>query len=516
MHEKIFLPLFVFFLIMGGLAASFPYKYPAANSDTASKSMDHLPDTVLAKVGDIEITAEEFISSYEYGPTFIKKKANSKKRHLEYMIKEKLLALDAYSRGIDTLDQPKEILESITDDLATEELFKEVILKKIEILPQEIDTLISKKKIELEMKWIFSDQKNIIDSVSINLQEGILFDSLFVRQFEDSLVYPDDRKLKISRYALELRNPVLASISDSLKAGEYSSPIYAEDGWYIIKLDNIWFSVLTPETEEIKLRTEAETALKKKKMDRLADEYVNEILFDQKPVIKRNVFNILRTYLANYIIPPEKYVEWNLKEKLEQALEAEGNPSNDDIGNLILVVYNNGTVTLDEFIRWYRNLDQYLKFNIKDLPLFSISLENYIWRMLRDRLLSRMARERGYYQNETVVKQASWWRDKIAYSIVKNELINSIILKMDETPAENNSEQSKSDYIQDELTKKMFYKTAELERKYEICIDEESLSMIKVSTEHEPDAIELYTVKKGGLIPRTPYPTIDHDWSNWE
>jgi hypothetical protein len=516
MHERFFLLLFVFFLTTGCISAFIPCEYSLSISNAIADSSERLPQSFLAKVGDIEITKEEFISSYEFGPAFIKQRANSKKRHLEYMIKEKLLALDACSRGLDTLDQANEMYSAIVDDLATEELFKEDILSKIKINKEEIDTLIGKKKIELELKWIFSAEEDAIINAMNSLQNGVPFDTLFLNQFNDTLIYRDERSLNISRHALEVRNPVLASIVDSLPVGEFSHPIFAGDGWYIIKVENVWMSMLTSEAEEVKLRTEAETALKKRKMDKLADEYVNELLFNQKPIIKRNVFNILRTYLANYVLPPEKYNEWNLKEKLEQALVAEGNPSNDEIGDLILVIYNEGKITLKEFLMWYRARDQYLKFNKGDLPSFSVSIENYIWQMFRDKLLSRTAQERGYYQAENVIKQALWWRDKIAYSMAKNELKNSIILKMDESPIDNNSEQSKSDYIRDELTKKLFYKTAELKQKYDIFINDEQLKNIKVSVEHDPTAVEFYMIKKGGLIPRTPFPTIDHDWSNWE
>ena len=41
---------------------------------------------IVAQIGAIKITAEEFIYSYEFGPAFPKRKDNSKRTHLNYMI----------------------------------------------------------------------------------------------------------------------------------------------------------------------------------------------------------------------------------------------------------------------------------------------------------------------------------------------------------------------------------------------------------------------------------------------
>lgn len=66
-----------------------------------------LQDSIVAKVGNIEITVDEFVSCYEYGPAFYKRVKNSKNTFLNYLINEKLLALDGYNRHLDTLSWSK-------------------------------------------------------------------------------------------------------------------------------------------------------------------------------------------------------------------------------------------------------------------------------------------------------------------------------------------------------------------------------------------------------------------------
>jgi len=55
---------------------------------------------VVATVGPIEITAQEFLLSYEFGPAFTKRRKESRQRYLEFMVNEKLLALDARAHGL--------------------------------------------------------------------------------------------------------------------------------------------------------------------------------------------------------------------------------------------------------------------------------------------------------------------------------------------------------------------------------------------------------------------------------
>ena len=63
---------------------------------------------------------------------------------------------------------------------------------------------------------------------------------------------------------------------------------------------------------------------------------------------------------------------------------------------------------------------------------------------------------------------------------------------------------------------KLFRVIQEAKKEYKVVINENVLGRIKVSTENNPNAVDFYSAKTGGLIPRPPYPTIDNEWVNWE
>jgi hypothetical protein len=503
-----------FLLLIIYLGTSYPFQDSLKSQAPAN---DLILDEIVASFGSIIITTEEFSNSYEFGPAFVKRKKDSKKRYLNYMINEKLLALDGYSRGVEKKDEVEFILSEFENDIATEELFKEDILNKIEISEKEINAIITQKQLELDIRWLYTETIDSMNRITKALASGISFDSLYLLQFKDS-IYLDDRSMKINRFQLGKKNPELAEILDTLPVGKLSVPVETSDGWYIFVLDNVRQNVILTESELMRLQQESINALKKNKMEQISDKYVDQLLLAQDPVIKRQSFNMLRSYIGAYTLAQELYDDWKLSEKLDVALN-KLQVTKDNIGQSVLVVMKEGNINLEEFLKWYRNRSQYIKLDKNDLRSFSKSLENLIWRMLRDKLLSEKAYERNFHQSESFKKQTKWWKDKIVYSAVKKEIVESVELGQEEiryNSLDSLDVKSNEEKINTEITRRLLLKLNKLKTEYEIIINEDVLEKINVSEENNPKAIDFYTVKKGGLIPRTPYPTIDFEWINWE
>ena len=470
---------------------------------------------IVAEIGNLIITAEEFVYSFEFGPAFPKKQKDSKLTHLNYMINEKLLALEGFDTGVMEKEFPKDIYRDIESDLAAEEMFQKEIVPKVSIDKTEIEKVIDKKQTEYQIRWLYSSDNNVIANYYKQIITGASFDSLFKIQLNDSVLL-DDRQLTSSLFNIYLKNPVFAQIIDTLKPGVTSNPIHTSDGWYIIKIDNIWKSLITNQTEYEKLKYESEQAITKSKLDILSDEYVKTLFVDENPIIKRDAFNLLRSYLGKYVLAQEKYSEWELDDKLNVALGNLGLNPSDKYPGLTLVECKTKNISLDEFIIWYRVREQYLKFIKDDLAGFSKSLEDLIWLMVRDKLITNQAFQKGYNKSNWVVKQSNWWREKISYSAYKNELANSITLNSEEVKLVDAKSKSQSELLSEKLSKTIFHKILELKKKYKITINKNVLDDIKVSSENDKNAIDMYIVKRGNLVPRPAFPSIDNDWASWE
>lgn len=480
-----------------------------------SKKIESGNNNIVAAVGNIKITIEEFVNGYEYGPAFYKRVKDSKKIFLDNLIREKFLALDGLTRKLDTTQTVKEYYQTFRDDLATEELFKDEILSKVTFTQSEVDTIAKQKLIDVELQWLFTHENDGITKLEDSLKKGRDFRILFERQFNDT-VSIEDRSLKSSRYQLEMKNRELGKIIDKLKTGTTSSPVQTNDGWYIVHLKNISYNMVPSETEWNTVLDEAKRAVTKIKMDRLSDKYVNELMVEQKPVIKRKSFQILRSYLAGFELPKEKYLEWELDRKLEEALIEYKATDQNDYSKINLVELKDFKISLSEYLIWYRTRDKYLKLDKKSFAEYSRSLEQLVWRLVRDKLLCTIAEAKGYYGKKNVVVQSKLWLEKILYATVKDEMIKSIVIENKEIKTKYDEDKSKSELIEEELTKKLFRKISELKKKYPVTINRKLLNNIHVSEEENLKAIEFYTVKRGGLIPRTPYPTVDNYWARWQ
>jgi len=492
---------------------------------------ENLSSTLVCEINNKKIYADEFLNSYEFGPAFAKREKDSKKHFLDFMIYEKLLAIEGCQKGLDTLNDVKLFLDDIVNDLSTEQMYRENIWNKIKIDSQLISKAVEKEIIDLEISWIYKPSQNEIMKQYSELKNGVPFDSLFYKQFNDTITY-DDRHLETTRFKLEKTNSALVSIVDSIQIGIPSQPIKTPDGWYIVRIDNLWKNVITTETQNNNLRYSVEEYLRKQKADSVSDAFVNKLLFDNKATIVRTTFNELSAFIGKKYLSPNKFNEWNL---LKNIKDEKFNPAEiENEFDKVLVKTKSISLTLKNFNDWYTNREPYIHFDFKSHQDFYISLQNIVWRMVRDELLAKIAKENGYANNPEVEKQKLWWKDKIVYSKMKLEIANTIKIS-DERVKEYYNEnlknysdkngnakpfdEIKKDVWNDcyvyEYTKKIVNKVLSLKEKYKIKINDNVLNSLIVLDENNPRTIEVYSIKKDGTIVRPVYPTIDYEWQFW-
>ncbi|HSR16753.1 MAG TPA: hypothetical protein VLM39_01580, partial [Ignavibacteriaceae bacterium] len=143
----------------------------------------HSPNTadtsVIASIGNCEITAKEFRESYEFGPSFVKKFKDPKMAHLQYMINEKLIALEGYTNGIDNTNSVKRILKEIEDDIIVTEWYRQKIVPIISVDSSLIKRGIDQTSVGLTFRYIFTDNEFDIKDIKTLLDNGHSFDSLY-------------------------------------------------------------------------------------------------------------------------------------------------------------------------------------------------------------------------------------------------------------------------------------------------------------------------------------------------
>ncbi|NUM72550.1 MAG: hypothetical protein HUU43_17040, partial [Ignavibacteriaceae bacterium] len=140
-------------------------------------------ENVLAKIGNKNLTSEEFVKRFESVPRFsnqIKDAMKELKDELFYtLVAEKLFALEGESLRLDTIESIRYRLSYIRDLLIRDALYRDEILSKVDVSDQKIVLEMAKASVTLKLKYITSrDRKEITDLYNM-LLNGVPFDTLF-------------------------------------------------------------------------------------------------------------------------------------------------------------------------------------------------------------------------------------------------------------------------------------------------------------------------------------------------
>jgi hypothetical protein len=488
---------------------------------------------VVARVGRRAVTAQEFLFNYGFGPAFTRREQDSRHRYLNFMIYEKLLALEGYERRLDTTRVARQSLAEVEGDLATEELYKDDIRSKVRVPGQELLRGMKQAAIQLSVRWLYAPTKGRADTLRMQLRGGTSFDSLFSREATDP-AGREERSMETTLFKLHQKNPVLASVVDTMPVHAVSSPIAAPDGYYLVQVANVSTNPLATQSDSANLASDVERALVEQRSDSLSDLYIKHLMEGRKPVIVRKPFDILQTYLAEIVLGAQKFKDWQLAGRLTRRWGTSDFHDMKRLGAETLVELSDRKFTAGEYLDWYHARETIVNLNSTSPRAFFRSLEETVWRMVRDRLLVDRAKRRGLQKREAMKKQMEWWKDKVVYRLARQELADSIRWN-DSTllafywrywraprgragntlPFEKAKDQVLAEYYSDELTQRLLHRLMALKNRYGVILHERELNALPIEDEFDPKAIDIYTVKKGGTFPRQAFPSIDPEWQAW-
>src|SRR5258706_4458401 len=164
-------------------------------------------------------------------------------------------------------------------------------------------------------------------------------------------------------FKLHQKNPVLASVVDTLSVRSVSSPIAAPDGYYILKAAGVWTNALATESDSAKLASDVERALVEQKSDSLSDLYIQALMEGRKPVIVRRQFDILQTYLEEIALGAQKFSDWKEAERLARRWGVSDFRDMKHLAREGLVELEGRKYTVKEFLDWYHARETTLSLN---------------------------------------------------------------------------------------------------------------------------------------------------------
>ena len=485
-------------------------------------------EAVVATVGRFSITGRDLVDSYEFGPAFVKRYPNPLRKHLEYMIYERLLALEAERLGYDTSAFVRERVTALEEDLTVDELYKDEILAQVKLTDSEIEEAVQKERMNLRLRWLYSPDNEGARRLEEELKKGISFDSLYSRTGGSNA----DRSLETTLLRLERDTPELATSIAHLKVMQVSSPIEGPDGYYLVRIDRVWQNPVMSETDYSRLRDDAIRILRVSRADQLAADYVRARMEAANPVIKAEGFNIIRAYIADKGLSKDKRVQWDIPSTFMTEAGPLPIKASGEYLSRPLVVFGNSMLTVRDYTVWFDIRQFQLKTH--SVEVFNSSIKRSIWKIVQDKLLSWEAYTKALNHQNEVKRETGKWYAKLFYLVGRSHVLRNIIISEDSLKQEydrtkkhardNSGKPLSFAQVRDQLWEARYYAEEHLilsqtlrrlKEAYPVRVDEAVVSRLAAGMRREQNPIDVIFYKPGGTFPRVAFPTIDESWQRF-
>jgi peptidyl-prolyl cis-trans isomerase C len=380
---------------------------------------------VAIVIGDdrdrVGITVKDFLYSYELSPTPFGnlKGFDDKKAHLNLMTNKKLMVLEALKYGLENDEKVQIQLEWYKDKAVRHELYNEVVRNQVQISNSELRDAFIKSKTRIGVRLLVTKTLEEAFELRNRLVDGTNFEDLAA----EISAYP----LLAENY-FDLWYPLwgqmdesIEQVAFSLELGEISSPVKTKWGYAILKVEEIIHDAIITENEFQKRRKGIEKIIRKRKEEKIADQFIKDFMESKK----------VRVYGSSIV-----YLVENSKETLSEydfllPLEI---PKNLDIEiglyrqqveyylDDVIVEFEDGRWTIGEF------LDKLKKVHPDARPIMTSknNLKDVVARMVRDEFLAKEGYRRELQHSNYVQEEVRRWKEEIVFNKLRNDILDTV------------------------------------------------------------------------------------------
>lgn len=388
-------------------------------------------DNSVARVGNISISDKEFLERYELTPgTNRQRKSTIESQKIEFLfslIAEKLWALEAISRDMDTAEVIQFTTKSFEKMFVRDALFKKEVRDKVNISDQELNDGLKYNSSKIYVNFLFSTDVEEINNLHKLLKNGIPFDSILVESPEK------DEQLSPVEIIFGQMDEAVEEVLFNLNVGEYSQPIITLDGWYIFHLVNKSEELLSNSNaredaiKNVRKTIEARKLIEKQKefyayffKDKKVD--VNPELFE---ILAKNISSLFEYKKKNYLIKDGDLINLESPDVLKME-EVFGN----DILSKKFILFDNNSIIFKEYLRLLM-FDGYNSTDYK-INFIRASLDNRIRKDIEKELLYREGAKRDYNNLPEVKKEIELWSQHYLFELLKDDFSDSVTVSDDE------------------------------------------------------------------------------------
>lgn len=371
---------------------------------------------IVATVGVRNITAAEFSFQYELTPSKYTRlgKVESFNLILDGMVSKVLFAREAQTLGLDNDPEIKKIIEHHKHYAIIRELYKKHIRDSVKVTEEEMRSAFRKSKITLFVKHFItknSDEAYRISKGLATVPHIPLLDVSKTREISDYGV--------VDIISWNEVNREIEDILFHLPLLKLSKPYFDGKIFHIFRVMDKEINAMQTEGEFAARKSSLTSAIRKRREHYAAFDFVKRAMQPQNLMIKAEPLNSLTE------------IAWNNYSKKGIKLE---NLKYEEVGNLFdnklellhekLVVYKDGTMTVEDFIFTYRLNPVNISF--KNKSSVRKGLENAVAIYVRDIVFAAMGLKENLNILPSVTEEVRNWEERLLSNSLKQKIFNEL------------------------------------------------------------------------------------------
>ncbi len=384
-------------------------------------------ENILATVGPIKITVDEFIENYELSPRpgVVSRTSFTPRLHLDKMIENKLLALYGAEHDYEYDPRIASQIRAVSKNILVQQLYRTQVAQKTDVTEAELRDGFLKSKTSIRARHLFVRTKQEADSLLNLVNQGVSFQQLSRGIFRDSTLAKNGGDL--GYFSFGDMDEDFERAAYDLKVGEVSRPVKTKWGYHIIKVEDKIESPIVTENEFQTNRHKIEPVILKRKQERLAQQYVKEFMAPKNVVAKADAIN----FLVNAARRLEKATRTQLPSDLPTINDEEITSVQNEIDehlNDVIVEFEGGAWTIKEF---FEKMMETLPQDQPDLTSH-LSIAEKIAVMVRNEFLSEEAKRLGLENQPWAKAMLEQKKDKLVANLVRLDIVESIQISEEE------------------------------------------------------------------------------------
>jgi hypothetical protein len=429
---------------------------------------------VIAKVGDIEITADEFRKRFEFNPRLkqFSDKTQAKYQFLGSLIAEKLLALEAKNQGLPDVPRVKIFLDQLHREAVIEELYNRETASRIQVSDEEIRQAYARSRKELEIQsarfTTLEDatefRKRVVNGESFDLALSTLTSKAW-----DEAPYVETLTLRWGQVDQYLEDTVY-----EMKPGDISEPIEVNGEFYVARVLAEKVDAFGTE-DDYRLRKEKiEKIVLKRKRSAEFLKYFKEMMSEKETNVPPERFKMVVEKLVDAFRISNEPAELMRVENPAPLTDSELSQAWHGIEGFadeILVFFEGGfQLTVREFVQRLSVGRYYINFN--DEKSFKVSVRQALITMIEQEYVYQEGTKDGIGVTRFVMEEVAMWRENLAAYSMMGRLLSQ------DHPI---PDQTESIYLTDGELATLTHELLSLLDSNEIAFDTEAFEALDVS-----------------------------------